>query len=186
MLFESFGVVAFFLPMIASIGAESTKVSTAKAPICKCVSQMNSLDELSLLIINQTPIDHCWPRQGKWEELKSAVSGKMIRNIPAAIVCYPGPLLNLSTCAEVLVELTNSTFVADDPIALGYPIENTCPAVDYAAGETPGNCTLGTAPVYTVDALTPEDVIQTVNFARKNNLRLVIKNTGHDITGRYA
>lgn len=112
------------------------------------------------------------------------MTGKLIKNIPAAIFCYPGPLLNLSTCAELVVELTNSIFIADDPIALGYPIENTCPAVDYAAGETPGNCTLGTAPVYTVDASSPEDVMETVDFARNNNIRLVIKNTGHDITGR--
>lgn len=116
--------------------------------------------------------------------MKLAVSGRLIKNVPQAIVCYPGPQLDYEECSELLVDLTNSTFVADDPIALGYPIDNTCAAVNYTAGETPGKCTLGSDPVYAVDAATSKDVIQAVNFARNNNVRLVIRNTGHDITGR--
>jgi FAD/FMN-containing dehydrogenase len=35
-----------------------------------------------------------------------------------------------------------------------------------------------------VDATTPADVVQGVNFARTHGIRLVVRNTGHDILGR--
>lgn len=47
-----------------------------------------------------------------------------------------------------------------------------------------GNCTQGTYPVYVVNARSVRDVQSTVNFARNLNLRLVIKNTGHDFAGK--
>lgn len=35
-------------------------------------------------------------------------------------------------------------------------------------------------PEYVVKAISYNDVVETVNFARENKLRLRIKNTGHD------
>lgn len=84
----------------------------------------------------------------------------------------------------MLAGLTNSTFIAQDPIALDFPIVEACPAVNYAAGASPGNCSLGGSPVYTVNATTVEDVVAGVNFAREKNLRLVVRNTGHDGLGK--
>jgi hypothetical protein len=99
-------------------------------------------------------------------------------------VCYPGPQQNLDVCADLVVDLANSTFIADDPIALDYPILDACPVVDFAAGQQAGNCSIGDAPRYTVNATTPAQVVAGVNFARENNIRLVVRNTGHDILGR--
>ena len=45
-------------------------------------------------------------------------------------------------------------------------------------------CTLGNYVVYAVEAESADDVIATVNFARKHNIRFVIRNTGHDYLGR--
>ena len=39
-------------------------------------------------------------------------------------------------------------------------------------------------PVYAVDATTPAHVAAAVTYARKKNLRLAIKMTGHDLLGR--
>ena len=52
--------------------------------------------------------------------------------------------------------------------------------------DTPENatCSQGDVPVYGVGVLTSSDISACVNFARDNNLRLVIKNTGHDYLGR--
>ena len=52
--------------------------------------------------------------------------------------------------------------------------------------QAPGICSIGDLPRYTVNATTPEDVATTILSAKKNNVRLVIKDTGHDILGRYA
>lgn len=47
-----------------------------------------------------------------------------------------------------------------------------------------GTCTQGTYPVYVISAQSVWDVQSAVNFARNLNLRLVIKNTGHDFAGK--
>lgn len=104
--------------------------------------------------------------------------------MPPAIVCYPGPQQNLPVCADLVVELTNSTFIANNPIALGYPILDACPVVDFAAGQSAGTCSIGDSPRFSVNATSPADVVAAVNFAREQNIRLVVRNTGHDILGR--
>lgn len=47
-----------------------------------------------------------------------------------------------------------------------------------------GTCTLGGFPSYVVDAKNVAHIQLAVNFARALNLRLVVKNTGHDFNGR--
>ena len=48
--------------------------------------------------------------------------------------------------------------------------------------DTPRNvaCPQGLVPTYAVAAENAEDVSKAVKFAQKYNLKLVIKNTGHD------
>lgn len=80
--------------------------------------------------------------------------------------------------------LSDEELVANDPIALDTPINDSCPPINFAAGDIPGNCSIGDAPRYVVNATTPGDVARGVDFARKNNTRLVIRSTGHDLLGR--
>jgi len=47
-------------------------------------------------------------------------------------------------------------------------------------------CTQGGYPTYVLNATGPRDIQAAVNFARNNNVRLVIKNTGHDFAGKSA
>lgn len=56
--------------------------------------------------------------------------------------------------------------------------------MDLATGEVPGSCTRGDMPVYAVNVTTEEDIVKTIQFAKENNIRLVIKSTGHDILKR--
>ena len=46
------------------------------------------------------------------------------------------------------------------------------------------SCTLGNYPVLVLTARTAAHIQAGVNFARQNNLRLIIRNTGHDFLGR--
>lgn len=41
-------------------------------------------------------------------------------------------------------------------------------------------CTLGNYVSYAVDVSGPDDIISTLDFAKANNIRLVIRNTGHE------
>jgi FAD/FMN-containing dehydrogenase len=45
-------------------------------------------------------------------------------------------------------------------------------------------CTLGGFPSYVINATGPGDIEAGVNFTREKNIRLVIKNTGHDFAGK--
>lgn len=47
-----------------------------------------------------------------------------------------------------------------------------------------GNCTVGGYPTYVVNASTVAQVQKAVNFARDSNLRLNIKNSGHDYNAK--
>ncbi|KAH8203206.1 hypothetical protein TruAng_002611 [Truncatella angustata] len=45
-------------------------------------------------------------------------------------------------------------------------------------------CTLGNYPVYSINVTGASDVVAGIRFAQKNNIRLTIKNTGHDYQGK--
>lgn len=132
------------------------------------------------------PGDSCWPSIDTWNALNSSVSGKLILDTPPAISCYPGPYQNAEQCAYVNSQWYNSTFQSLSPVGYVYPTDDSCPPVDLSSGETPGKCTLGQAPVYTINATDPEELATGIAFAKKNNVRLVVRNTGHDILGKYV
>lgn len=49
-----------------------------------------------------------------------------------------------------------------------------------------GTCTLGGYPSWALNVTTVSQIQLAINFARNANLRLVIKNTGHDFNGRSS
>ena len=134
------------------------------------------------MLLSQAPTDSCWPSSLAWKALNVTVCGKLFQPVPPAIVCYDGPQEDLAACANVATQLTNSTFVANNPVALDYPINDTCPAV--TSGGPAESCSIGSSPRYVIDATTPADVTAGVNFARTQGIRLVVRNTGHDLLGR--
>ncbi|KAF7593742.1 hypothetical protein BBP40_010918 [Aspergillus hancockii] len=127
-----------------------------------------------------TPDDECWPSLTDWAELNDAVSGKLIQNPPIAEPCYTDDDGDREFCEEVITQWSNSSFQSLQPSGYCYPLDYACPIASVPDGE----CELGPAPVYTINATEPEDVAEGVKFAKKHNLRLVIKNTGHDLLAR--
>jgi len=57
-------------------------------------------------------------------------------------------------------------------------------AACYVNATITGVCEQGSVPIIGVDVRTVEDIQAAVNFAVKQNLKLVVKNTGHDFLGR--
>ncbi|KAL4757796.1 uncharacterized protein BDW70DRAFT_170995 [Aspergillus foveolatus] len=127
-----------------------------------------------------TPAHSCW-KQIDWSALNATVSGKLIRNSPPAVSCYPGPKYNKEECAHVGSQWSNTTFQSEQPIGYCYPIDNSCPVTNLT---WQGKCSLGPSPVYTINATEPEELVAGISFARMNNVRLVIRNTGHDLLGK--
>ncbi|KAF1815660.1 FAD-binding domain-containing protein [Eremomyces bilateralis CBS 781.70] len=141
-----------------------------------------------------TPKDPCWPSLDEWSRFNASTSGRLIRGSPPAAVCYPNtPAYDAEACAYVSANWFTSSFHAADPISVDYPFwaNNSCNPIysngtsitgDPTAGER--GCSIGKYPAYVVNATTAEQVQATVRFAVKNNIRLNIKNTGHNYPGR--
>jgi hypothetical protein len=79
---------------------------------------------------------------------------------------------------------SDQDFQTSNPVGRPYPYNITCAPVDYAAGATPTSCILGSLPLYAVNATTRKDISLTLDFAKRNNIRLVVASTGHDLLGR--
>ncbi|KAK4245587.1 alcohol oxidase [Corynascus novoguineensis] len=148
--------------------AAGTELQHTKPPKCRC-----------------TPGEACWPKNCFWKDLdKKLGKGKLIKTSPLAESCYDGPHKDLDHCAYVNQMWTDQDFQTSDPIGRSYPYNITCAPVDYAAGETPATCILGSLPYYAVNASTRKDVSLTLDFAKRHNIRLVVSSTGHDLLGR--
>lgn len=133
--------------------------------------------------IIQGPEDPCWPSTAQWNAFNTTVSGKLIADTPLAESCYPGPAYDAEACAAIDLALTNQTYIAETAIGLSYPTES-CPTVNASAHLPLKTCSIGDQPRYTVNATKVADVEATVKYASQKNLRLVIRNTGHDILRR--
>ncbi|KAE8422984.1 hypothetical protein BDV36DRAFT_279501 [Aspergillus pseudocaelatus] len=151
----------------------SLALGVAEASHCKC-----------------SPSDPCWPSLSEWASLNETLSGRLIRSVPLASVCYPSePSYNAQACAKVRSNWTSSAFHSSDPSSIMSPnaLGGGCSPI-YANGTSvtgdafarENGCTLGNISPYVVNATEARHVQETLEFARKKNLRLNIKNTGHN------
>ncbi|KAH6626607.1 hypothetical protein B0J18DRAFT_365261 [Chaetomium sp. MPI-SDFR-AT-0129] len=136
------------------------------------------------------PGDSCWPNNGQWQKLNNTVNGNLRINIPPGAPCYntfKGPLGDVRTynkpeCDRVTANFADEQFQIELPAAglWTYFTNDTCRPTT-----TPTDtCTLGYYPVLVIKAKTTAHIQAGVKFARDNNLRLIIRNTGHDFLGR--
>ncbi|CAG8229306.1 unnamed protein product [Penicillium salamii] len=130
----------------------------------------------------QTPTDDCWPSIQKWNSLNRTVNGHLIANEPLAKPCYDGLEKNPAQCQKISKVYQDSLFREASPIGFTYPVVDTCAPINGSIAGSPV-CDLGSASVYSVNTTKPADVAAGIKFAKENNLRLVIKNTGHDTVG---
>jgi hypothetical protein len=103
---------------------------------------------------------------------------------PLAESCYPGPKQNRTQCDYVDANWAVQTFQTSQPLGLAHPWNITCPPINFAAGEHPVSCTLGPNPRFAVNATNVNHIRYTLEFAAHQNIRLIVKSTGHDLLGR--
>ncbi|KAF2845498.1 FAD-binding domain-containing protein [Plenodomus tracheiphilus IPT5] len=132
------------------------------------------------------PTDKKWPSEKGWGKLRNKLSSAnaLIASSPQASVCY-GTSRNDASCQQLTRNWTNSYTHIDDPTEVLSPIYQglTCqPPTIYDSG----TCKIGGYPSYVVKAKTVSDIQSTVNFARNDGVRLIVKNTGHDFAGKSA
>jgi FAD/FMN-containing dehydrogenase len=113
------------------------------------------------------PSDAAWPSPAAWKELNEAVGGNLIPvQFPIAVLKNDPH----STAAKTLLEnLKNPYYLGEQP-----GLTETLGWVDAWATQPS---------VYAVAARNAHDIAEAVNFARENNLRLVVKGGGHSYQG---
>jgi FAD/FMN-containing dehydrogenase len=118
-------------------------------------------------VIRLRPIDPGWPSDEKWNELGRDVGERLIKVRSPLSGCVDA--LPDSACAQVFGELKNPYYLGDE-----VGLTQTLGWVGAWTSEPS---------VYAVAARTTQDVVAAVNFARTNNLRLVVKGGGHSYQG---
>jgi hypothetical protein len=145
----------------------------------------NNTGNSSLARCKVNPGDSAWPKPDEWAQLNRTLGGALLKSVPAASICYSNGTQGHdgAACSTLAANWTNSYTHQDDPIEMYSPVYQglTCqPKSLYDSGE----CTLGGYPVYTVNVSTTAQLQIAVNFARNTGVRFVIKNTGHDFSGK--
>jgi FAD/FMN-containing dehydrogenase len=113
------------------------------------------------------PSDPAWPSETSWNRLSRDVGGQLIKVQSPLAACMDAP--SSVACAEVFKDVKNPYYLGDE-----VGLTQSLSWVD-AWTSRPG--------VYAVAARTTDDVVAAVNFARENNLRVVVKGGGHSYQG---
>ena len=131
----------------------------------------------------------CWPTEVELATLAAQLSQPLLHPLPPASPCYPlsAPSGN---CSDIIGNYTNNQWRSDQPGAMqdtNYEVHifpNKTISACYFNTTLGVPCTQGSVPPVGVDARSANDIQAAVKFAKQHNLKLVVKNTGHDFLGR--
>lgn len=158
--------VQYLTPALA--GASAIHYQTA--PVCK-----------------SSPLDPSWPSEDDWISLNTTINGSLLRTVPAASACWPGePFSSSISCDVATDKWTNATWHSQQPESIDYQIyaNNTC-LPNHAPGySAERGCSIDGFPQYIVNATSEDHVAYAMKWASDRNIRIVIKGTGHDLSGR--
>lgn len=150
------------------------------------------------------PGDEGWPTQQEWEGLNTTVGGRLIATVPLASVCHDEgdfAAYNSTACANLKEVWDLSQVQYDNASPSSYLVcLNTGALTDQRrsykspASVMPGwfqkscnpfsalsqPCELGTYASYSINVTCAEDIAAGINFSKAHNIRLVIKNKGHE------
>ncbi|KAK1758511.1 hypothetical protein QBC47DRAFT_143717 [Echria macrotheca] len=157
-------VLLFLLSTVVSVGKETP----SPTPKCKAI-----------------PGTPAWPSAAAWTHLNESTGGRLLQPSPPGAVCHPGqPTYNASECAAVVAAggggWATYEFHSADPVSVDWNqwANDTClPGEAYP-------CSPRGYPVFVVNASTAAHVQAGLQFARKNNIRVIVKSSGHDYLGR--
>ncbi|PSN64856.1 FAD-binding domain-containing protein [Corynespora cassiicola Philippines] len=127
------------------------------------------------------PTDVEWPSTTQWNELNSTVGGRLVATVPLASVCHD-PNFDSARCSSVRSDWTLPLFHEESPSSILAPYYQNQSCDPFTPQSQP--CVLGNYVSYSINASSADDIAAGISFAKTNNIRLVIKNTGHDYLGR--
>ena len=113
------------------------------------------------------PGDSAWPSAASWDRFGEEVRGRLVKVQSPLAACLEAP--SSADCARVLKAVKNPYYLGDEV--------GLTQSLGWVGAWT------SRPSAYAVMAEATEDVVAAVNFARQNNLRLVVKGGGHSYQG---
>ncbi|KAJ5824917.1 hypothetical protein N7447_007257 [Penicillium robsamsonii] len=155
------------LLLIATVVFGLSMENHTTSPACRCMLQ-----------------DPCWPENQIWARFNETVDGQLIATVPIASVCHIDSFTtyNESQCAQLQSDWGFPATHYESPSSVMAPIFTNLSCDPFSSKTSP--CTIGNYVQYSVKATTAAHVQNTIHFAARHNIRLVIRNTGHDLLGR--
>ncbi|KAJ7120330.1 hypothetical protein C8R44DRAFT_877766 [Mycena epipterygia] len=142
---------------------------------------------------NCQPGQKCWPSPKEWQQLNTTLEGRLYLTIPLGAPCYPNSTYyNAATCSTVEANITNDLVRVGDYGQTYWQNWEACSASACSLSPTEPTyplyttCSLGRLGAYYIDVRSPSHIAAAITFAKTHNIRLSIKNTGHDYFGRSA
>ncbi|RDW74765.1 hypothetical protein BP6252_05907 [Coleophoma cylindrospora] len=148
------------------------------------LSYVDAVPTLGKSSCKNIPGDHAWPTSVEWDQLNQTVSGQLIGTIPLAIVCHIDSYDNYNETACAALQAVWDLPATHSPYS--GEIDSAWFQNDSCVPFTPASqpCELGNYVSYSINVTGANDVIAGLQFAEEKNVRLVIKNTGHDFLGK--
>ncbi|KAM7211161.1 6-hydroxy-D-nicotine oxidase [Rhypophila decipiens] len=136
------------------------------------------------------PGDACWPAQKEWNKLNTTVSGNLAVLVPPEAAChnsFSGLLGTIQTfdaakCADVTARYPTEQWTNEQDATMLWKYTTNSSCTLTMDPTTP--CGPGYYGTYVIRAKTKNHIKAGVDFANKHNLRVIVRNTGHDFMGR--
>lgn len=139
------------------------------------------------------PGQKCWPSSREWQQFNASIDGMLFETIPIAAPCYKNsPYYDEAAC-KVVEEYYGDSTLRGEHFGQTYWLNwETCHNSGCTLLETDptitefGSCSIGRLASYYVDVHSPSHISATLKFAKAHNIRISVKNTGHDYYGRSS
>ena len=142
---------------------------------------------------NCQPGQTCWPSLQEWQQFNQTIDGQLHQTVPMAAPCYnDSSYYDVAACD--VVEGNNSVGMSREAYYgqtywLNWEACGTsgCSLLEPDPEETLySTCSLGRLAPYYVAVRNASHISAALQFAQLHNIRISVKNTGHDYFGRSA
>ncbi|KAJ5607773.1 hypothetical protein N7537_004392 [Penicillium hordei] len=152
---------------VATVVCGVSIANHTNSPACRCMPQ-----------------DPCWPEDNQWARFNKTVNGNLIATVPIASVCHLDSFMpyDQPQCVQLQSNwgFPKTHYESSSSIMATRFTNLSCNP--FSSKTSP--CTIGNYVQYAVNATDAPHVQNTINFAAQHNIRLVIRNTGHDLLGK--
>ncbi|KAH8655369.1 FAD binding domain-containing protein [Xylariales sp. PMI_506] len=139
------------------------------------------------------PGQKCWPTSQEWSQFNASIDGHLYETIPIAAPCYKNSPYYDETACQLVQSYYGDSIPRGEHFGQTYWLNwETCRNSGCALLESDptttlyGSCSIARLASYYVDVQNTSHISAALQFAKTHNIRISIKNTGHDYYGRSS